>query len=271
MKFGHLDGTSLRDDGGWYPFPRIAVPGVEPERYRSVSSVLDVVGGENLRDWMAAEERKMWAGRWEEYKRDPSYKAMAALDADFKKSGKELPFAGIAYRDLKGAYGTEAHHALDNLDLHGTWECETKEARLYVESALSWMKGFPHTTLGLSAPVYNRQLGYAGTMDKLIQLPDGGVYVLDWKTSNRLSDKHRMQVAAYVFAPEVWLRDDKLHLWSEFGITIQGGILVHLQSNGSPAKMEIVDVKKHFDVFVAICDVSWRILRARGVGVYDGD
>lgn len=48
----------------------------------------------------------------------------------------------------------------------------------------------------LEATVWNRELGYAGTMDGLMRLPNGRRYLVDFKTGNGVYSEYGMQVEA---------------------------------------------------------------------------
>ena len=54
--------------------------------------------------------------------------------------------------------------------------------------------------VAIEQPVYHPD-GYAGTIDAVIRVQDGGLRVLDWKTSSRHYDKTSLQIAAYA---RVW-------------------------------------------------------------------
>ena len=52
--------------------------------------------------------------------------------------------------------------------------------------------------------VWDAELGYAGSIDAILEAPDGQLEVWDWKTSKGVYDAHHVQVAAYCHAARNW-------------------------------------------------------------------
>lgn len=50
--------------------------------------------------------------------------------------------------------------------------------------------------LGLEETIFDEELGIAGTYDALLEI-DGKIVLLDWKSSKKVQDKHRVQVGFY--------------------------------------------------------------------------
>jgi len=94
--------------------------------------------------------------------------------------------------------GTEVHVAIENL-LHGdkvsTVDMEKRVAK-GIQSFIDWYNETKPKILQSEEIVYNHEHRYAGGLDLLCEI--GGVkYVVDFKTSNSVQDKHKIQVAAY--------------------------------------------------------------------------
>lgn len=119
---------------------------------------------------------------------------------------REQGLGGQAIFEKAGEEGTEAHVAIDTL-LRGenvlTLEMSLKVKRS-VQAFIDWYKKFNPKIIASEEMLVHHQLKFAGTRDLLCELnyEDGkekyqGVYVIDYKTSNSVHDKHKIQNAGY--------------------------------------------------------------------------
>jgi hypothetical protein len=74
-----------------------------------------------------------------------------------------------------------------------------------------WWKGSRLRVVRIEQPVWDPVLGYAGTIDAIVDHPDRGIGILDLKTSKGIYDTHHLQVAAYLHACRRWAKAE----WAE--------------------------------------------------------
>lgn len=77
----------------------------------------------------------------------------------------------------------------------------TKEAQIGVNAFLDWVTENKVKFLTTERAVYSRKYDYIGKMDVEAKV-NGQLCLLDWKTSNHLSNDYYMQTSAYVRADE---------------------------------------------------------------------
>ena len=65
---------------------------------------------------------------------------------------------------------------------------------------LEWWKDSGLKAVRMEQPVWDKQDGYAGTIDLIAEHPEKGLGVIDFKTSKSVYDDHHLQVAAYLHA-----------------------------------------------------------------------
>ncbi len=207
--------NAFRDDAGHYTWEGTKLP--------SVTTILSGFGSEHLMMWyakMAAEDCANILARAEE---DPNLWDDAC--ADIKNVAQRMT-AAIRYRDHKGFIGRITHHVIYRYALgdrgfsdevlediaqqlyriepteHANWDDYktqlVKESRHYVRSALKWIETDKpeFESIGLEATTISLTYGYAGTMDAIAVL-NGRRMLMDFKTSNQLSDKVQFQMEAY--------------------------------------------------------------------------
>ena len=78
---------------------------------------------------------------------------------------------------------------------------EQKEAQIGVNAFLDWVSENKVKFLTTERAVYSKKYDYIGKMDVEAKV-NGQLCLLDWKTSNHLSNDYYMQTAAYVRADE---------------------------------------------------------------------
>lgn len=118
----------------------------------------------------------------------------ATLDTMLKEGGRDeaVKFLTDARWEKSGTAakrGTELHAHAERLALGLPDETITPEVIPYVEQYRRFLDEHAPTFLMAEAPVYNLTLGYAGTLDAIVEL-DGvdGAFVLDAKTSDKPAD-----------------------------------------------------------------------------------
>jgi hypothetical protein len=96
--------------------------------------------------------------------------------------------------------GTEVHSLLEDLDNgHPVFpEGEFQEAAL--EHYRAFLKDSSLRPVKIEWRVYEDELGYAGTLDRLYETPSGKLYLVDIKTGSSVPSWTRLQTAAYLVA-----------------------------------------------------------------------
>jgi len=130
------------------------------------------------------------------------------LDGAVPKDGylikwiREQGIGGQAIFEKAAEDGTEVHEAIDQL-LHGgvvSSENMNDKVKKGIQAFIDWHEEFKPKMISSEQMVYNMDERYAGGCDFYCELDYGkykGRYVIDWKTSNSIQDKHKYQIAAY--------------------------------------------------------------------------
>ena len=127
-------------------------------------------------------------------------------DAFLIKWIREQGLGGQAIFEKAGDEGTEVHIAIDRL-IRGepvlTEGMELKVKRR-VQAFIDWVHEFKPKFIESEVMLWNDEFKFAGTRDLLCELDYTkgktsykGIYVVDYKTSSTLQEKHEIQVAAY--------------------------------------------------------------------------
>lgn len=134
---------------------------------------------------------------------------------------REQGLGGQAIFEKAGEEGTEAHIAIDTL-IRGEkvlTEDMGLKAKRCVQAFLDWNEEFKPEYLESEVMVVNHELKVAGTRDLLCKLnyqkgktKYEGTYVVDYKTSSSLHEKHEIQVAGYWSCTAPGYKTALLHL-----------------------------------------------------------
>lgn len=164
-------------------------------------------------------------------------------DVFFIQWVREQGLGGQAIFEKAGDEGTEVHIAIDRL-INGeqvlTAEMPLKVKRC-IQAFIDWVAEFKPEFISSEQMLWNDEFKFAGTRDLLCKLnytkgktKYEGVYVVDYKTSNTIQEKHKVQVAAY------WACGDNTDKAS----------LLHL-GNKTKAGYSFLefDPKEHFELF----------------------
>lgn len=118
-------------------------------------------------------------------------------DSVVKVLRHELRLASTEERDRAAAIGTAVHDA-----------AATRKTPDQVEDALrprlaqyhDWLAASGVQVLASEFQCWSPSVGYAGTADLLVQLPNGRIFVVDIKTGKGVWSEHALQVIAYANA-----------------------------------------------------------------------
>jgi hypothetical protein len=229
-----------------------------------VTSVLKVLGlgTEGLIKWSASEERKACLeaagkvyGDWNEN----GLRAMpegfvAAVEADLgpaRSHQKQLAKAA----DI----GTAAHAAISGWLTTGKMSGDLPDASLWAAMSFQdWWNESGLKVVRSEQPVWDIELGYAGTVDVIVEAPDGSLGILDVKSSKSVYDTHHLQVAAYMHAARNWA-------------PIQWGKIVRVPKTSDETRIEVKDLGDMYgrkltegqlmEAFTAAL-TAWRVLLA---------
>jgi predicted RecB family nuclease len=121
---------------------------------------------------------------------------------------REQGIGGQAIFEKSAEDGQRVHEIIEDLLNGGQVATEDLEEKVKkcVQAFLDWHKEFKPETLETEQIVVGD--GYAGGCDYVCKINDQ-VYVIDWKTSNSIQDKHLYQVAAYRMALNSKYKDAK--------------------------------------------------------------
>lgn len=194
-----------------WPDPNIAIgrdgyktsDGVFPR----VTSILRVIGGdkvEGLIRWAATEERKAVleaAGTVLNTSKGMTTQAQFIADVE-----KALGPARQHQKQLQkgGEIGSAVHQAVHEYLRDGAWGVLADEALRPVVAFQEWWGKSGLKAVRMEQPVWDSELGYAGTIDLIAEHPEKGLGLIDFKTSKGIYDEHHIQVAAYMHAAQRW-------------------------------------------------------------------
>ena len=158
---------------------------------------------------------------------------------------REQGIGGQAIFEKAGDEGTEAHIAIDRLIAGHKVPTELMELKVKrcVQAFIDWQNEFKPEFLSSEEMLVNHELNFAGTRDLLCKLDYvkgksvyQGIYVVDYKTSSSIHDKHRVTTAGYWLCTPPSYKAAILHLgnktkagWSflEFDAPKYGEIFKH--------------------------------------------
>lgn len=142
----------------------------------------------------------------------------------------KLKSARFAQRDAAARRGTEVHALAEQL-IYGH-EVEIPDAIAgHVESYVRFLDTWKPTPVLVESVVANRRWQYAGTLDMVVDLPDGRRVIADIKTTRSgIYPETAYQLAAYAHA-EVYLGDDGTeHPMPD--LDIHGGLGIWVRGDG---------------------------------------
>ncbi len=172
-----------------------------------------------LINWAANTTASYAVDHWDELALDPISERIRKLRA-----------ARFGERDRAARRGTEVHALAERL-IRGEEVEVPDELAGHVESYVRFLDQWQPKPVLLEAVVASRRWRYAGTLDAVMDLPDGRRVIADVKTTRSgIYPETAYQVAAYAGA-EVYLDDDGTEQSvSELGIT--GGLGIWVRADG---------------------------------------
>ena len=101
-----------------------------------------------------------------------------------------------------GDLGTRVHEWIDHLLRTGEVVTPDDDMALAVHAFQEW---YGHQTIGTfkeSECMLYHHYGFAGTCDAVFDTPDGGIALVDWKTSKSIYPEYALQLGAYAMCYE---------------------------------------------------------------------
>jgi len=228
-------------------------PDGEFPRVTSINRVLGL-GKEYIINWAAAQEREAVIES-----------CMMAVGSgvelpellDSIRSGLGGAKAHIRALEKAGEIGVAVHGRLAWLlkaqlgDVQGPCPALGSEAaEIAFEAAEAWWKDAGLTPVKSEQIVWDKDWGYAGTVDLIAEDKNGKLGIIDFKTSKYTYPEHHLQVAAYMRATERWAPMS----WAK---------LVRLPKSDKDAKFEVVDLGKLQDRTLSLLELQAAFKAAR--------
>lgn len=137
--------------------------------------------------------------------------------------------AAVAERDKAADLGTRVHGAVEQGH-------DPALVSVDVAKKLAWFRDWcavsGATILAQEYQVFNLTLGYGGTVDLLVLMPDGSIWIVDLKSGRSLWGEHALQLMGYVQGEFVG-RDDAIDdTLTAFHRSARGMAVLHLRDDG---------------------------------------
>jgi len=161
-----------------------------------------------------------------------------------KAAGTWLRNAPNLVRDEAAGLGTRVHDAATTnkpITLVGS------DVVPYLRQYQHWLAMSGAQIIAAEKQVFNLKVGYAGTFDLLIRLPDGSRWVVDIKTGKGLYTEHALQCMAYAMATFVGQDDIVDRRLTEELRAANGIAILHIGKTG----WEWAEVKLTPDLWLA--------------------
>lgn len=122
-----------------------------------------------------------------------------------EKAWKELRKQPFVKRDKKADLGSHVHDLIERHVLGTPVDpADYGEAAGHVASWLRFVEKHEPVFQMSEASVFNLQYGYAGTLDLIVDV-GGSRWLVDVKTSPKVYEDHRIQLAAYRYAESIYI------------------------------------------------------------------
>lgn len=161
-------------------------------------------------------------------------------------------------RDGASKRGTDVHEIVDRLARGQVVPTLSDDLEPWIRSARQFVADFRPKVIWSEVTVFNRQFGYAGTLDLIGDFPGYGRMIADYKTSKAVYGSTGVQLAAYRHA-EYGILDDSLPAGEmhrrRLPDGIEGGLIVNLTADG----YKVIPVEcgtRQLDAFVCAIEVA---------------
>ncbi len=159
-----------------------------------------------------------------------------------------------------GDFGSNIHNHLETIGKGipiNLKALKPRELRC-VKTFLGWKEEFVDSFLKTEMEIYSIKEEFAGTMDALVKLKDGRIFLLDYKTSKYLYDTNHLQVVAYLKAYE-----------EIYPLKIDGAYILRFEKDDKKEQdMEIKEVENidyQYEVFLCALKLwNWKERKKNG-------
>lgn len=153
---------------------------------------------------------------------------------------RKLWEASLEERDRPARLGTKVHQAVET-------GLDPEQADPDIASKLRQFRHFLAVTgakvIGQEYQVYNLELGYGGTVDLLLLLPDGSIWVVDIKSGKSLWGEHALQVMGYLQGQIVGRDDVVDEALTAFHRSARGMAVLHLTDAYAEFRSMVTDLE----------------------------
>lgn len=137
--------------------------------------------------------------------------------------------AALETRDAAAKMGTRVHQAVEQ-------GVDPDRADADISAKLRWFRDWLAVSgaqiLGQEYQVYNLELGYGGTIDLLVLMPDGSIWVVDIKSGKSLWGEHALQLMGYIQGEFVGRDDVVDDALTAFHRSARGMAVLHVREDG---------------------------------------
>ena len=226
-----------------YPVP---LPGTEQVvDLPSVTHLLKVLAAPGLEIW----KQKLLA---EQFSLRPDL-VMLAANPDTRFDAIK---AALSAGQSAANQGTAVHYFTEMVD-DGTldWGLVPAPAKPWVENYVNARNKFGWTLVEKEFTVYSHKLGYAGTSDRILDVPGYGLVIADVKTSASVHADMALQLSFYAHADAIWsppaesdltesiAREAELEDWIANGTNIPEGRRKWSEDAVKVAKAELAELR----------------------------
>lgn len=208
-----------------------------------------------------ATTEKLW-----DYARRAACLQLAAAGKDEQPTDDDIRYHALKHlkgapdriRDRAAARGTSVHNIVEHLAAGDIVPTLGDDIEPWIASARMFVAEFRPQVIWSETTVFNRQFGYAGTLDLIADFPGYGRRIVDYKTSKAVYGDTGVQLAAYRYA------EYGIHQGARQPLPagVDGGLVVHLTDRGY--KVIPVDCgTAQLDTFICAMDVANHCRNAR--------
>ena len=224
-----------------YEWRRTGLPmDAEPERFFSVTTILKGSlpnpaligwGMKSVAEYAAANHRQVSAMlKTVRLRKDPEGRYLGVItDPDAVQSAIDwLKGAPYRERERKANIGSAVHAQAEAFALGAPLPEPDKDVVPYVAAFRDFLDVWQPRIEATEATVYNRAVGYAGTLDAIMELPTLGLVLVDLKTGKDIYPEAALQLAAYRYAEFIGMPDG-----TEAPVpSVEGCAVLHLREDG---------------------------------------
>jgi hypothetical protein len=167
-----------------------------------------------------------------------------------KEASRWLRSAATEERDAAAELGTAVHDAAAK---QMPVTVATPDVAPFLAQFYDWLKVSGAKILTTERQIWNLGIGYAGTFDLLVELPNGEIIVVDLKTGRSTYPEHALQLTAYALADFVGENDVVDHAMTSLLQQARGMALLHLsETEWTWQRVEVTPAM--FTAFIGLLD-----------------